>query len=520
MSLYSVLKDHAFKKLIPVSLGWCAVALLESLSYIAIACAILKLWPSELIIILGILTVISTSMVTNAGFHTGAKLAGSIYNIVSTILSRIKVTWFTTHNRSQLLKLNTQHIPGFMSIPAHQLQNFIHAPLVPIIITLALFWIVNYQVGLLFASLLCLSLFLQYRAQQALAKTDQQRNQTEVEATHAALELVEYLELLRSAGGCKNATTRVEQAWSAQSIALFKTNTAAALATFCSAIAVILPCLGALLFLYLTDVKQHEFYLVVMLLALRATFPIEALALAALSLNDQYAAYKNYREILNAPTLPEPDSIQQVLAENYTVSIENISYPPIFNDFSCIINQGTRVLINGASGKGKTTLLHLLMRFDDPKHGDVKIGKTSLKTIPLPQRASFFAYVPQVPVIFSGTIASNIRISKPDASDQEVEQIARAMMLGNLLDRSPLGINQTVGEYGAALSGGERQRLALAQAIIKNAPIVILDEATSALDPQTEASIIKQLQELKCTLLVVTHNSSDIWKPEHIIHLP
>lgn len=72
--------------------------------------------------------------------------------------------------------------------------------------------------------------------------------------------------------------------------------------------------------------------------------------------------------------------------------------------------------------KAKTTLLHLLMRFDDPKHGDVKIGTTSLTTIPLSQRASFFAYVPQVPVIFSGTIASNIRISKPDASDQEVEK--------------------------------------------------------------------------------------------------
>ena len=171
MSLYAVLKDHAFKKLIPVSLGWCAVALLESLSYIAIACAILKQWPSELIIILGILTVISTSMVTNAGFHTGAKLAGSIYNIVSTILSRIKVTWFTTHNRSQLLKLNTQHIPGFMSIPAHQLQNFIHAPLVPIIITIALFSIVNYQVGLLVCKFaLFVIIFRQYRAQQALAK--------------------------------------------------------------------------------------------------------------------------------------------------------------------------------------------------------------------------------------------------------------------------------------------------------------------------------------------------------------
>ncbi|MGO3424422.1 MAG: ABC transporter, partial [Pseudoalteromonas distincta] len=178
MSLYSVLKDHAFKKLIPVSLGWCAVALLESLSYIAIACAILKQWPTALIIILGVLTVLLTSLVTSAGFHTGAKLANALYNSISTIISRIKVTWFTTHNRSQLLKLNTQQIPGFMSIPAHQLQHFIHAPLVPIVITLAIFWVVNFQVGLLFGGLLYLSLFIQYRAQQALAKTDQQRNQT------------------------------------------------------------------------------------------------------------------------------------------------------------------------------------------------------------------------------------------------------------------------------------------------------------------------------------------------------
>lgn len=519
MSLYGALRNSAFKKLIPVSLGWCLVALLESFTYIAIAFAILKQWPIEIIITTGVLSVFFTIIVTRAGFHVGAKLASSLYNTIFEVLMRIKVTWFSINNRAQLVKLNTQQIPSFMSIPAHQLQHFIHAPMLPLVITIAMFWICGYQVALLLSILLFMSLFMQYHAQRALAKTDQQRTQTDKIATQSVLELVEHVELLRCASGYQGATHRIEQAWTAQEKALKKTNKVAALATFYSAIAMVIPCLGVLLFLYFTGVKQSEIYFIVTLLTLRATFPMEALALAALGINDQYVAYKNYRDILTAPKLIEPKTIQEKPFNDFTLTLNNIVYQPIFNDFSCTIKSGTRALFCGASGTGKSTLLHLLMRFDDPQQGEVKVGGTLLSAIPLQQRASYFAYVPQIPIIFNGTIASNIRISKPDASDEDVEKVARKMMLGNLLDRSPLGINQSVGEQGVSLSGGERQRIVLAQALLKNAPILVLDEATSALDTQTEKKVVEELKQLKCTILIITHRSSTIWQAQQMIHL-
>ncbi|MFQ3191026.1 MAG: ATP-binding cassette subfamily B protein [Paraglaciecola sp.] len=519
MKLYSTLTNTAFKKLIPVSLGWCAVALLESFSYIAIAFAILKQWPLELTIAIGLLTILLTVVVTRAGFHVGATLTSAIYDVVYQMLKRIKVTWFTTANRAQLLSLTTQQIPRFMSIPAHQLQHFIHAPLLALIITIAMFWISGYQVALLLGFLLTLSLFIQYHAQRALAKTDQVRSQTEVAVTTSVLELVDDIELLRCASGCQQATQRVELAWTTQDNAIAQTNKAAALATFYSAIAGTLPTVGVLLFLF-SSRPQGELYLAVILLTLRASYPIERLALAALGINDQRKAVKNYCQLLNAPTLYEPIHPLAVLPNQQTLTLEKVTYRPILSHFSCTIKPSTRVLISGASGSGKSTLLHMLMRFDDPQSGDVRLGNVLLSTIPLEQRATYFAYVPQSPAIFDGTIESNIRLSRTDATDEEIEQVARKMMLGKLLDRSPLGIYQTIGEQGKRLSGGERQRIALAQALLKNAPILVLDEATSALDLQTESNIAKEIKKLKCTILIVTHRNPEIWQAEQIICLP
>lgn len=519
MRLLSVLRNSAFKKLIPVSLGWCAVALLESLSYITIALAILKQWPLTLIIAIGVLTITLTVLVTRAGFHVGANLTSELYDAVYERLARIKVTWFTTANRAQLLSLTTQQIPRLMSIPAHQLQHFIHAPLLPFIITIAMFWIGDYQIALILGTLLLTSFFIHYHAQRALAKTDHLRSQTEVAATKSVLELVDHIELLRTAGGCKRASERVELIWAEQDKALAQTNKASALATFYSFIAGLLPIVGILLFLFSRDDQPGELYLAVMLLTLRASYPLEKLALAALGINDQLTAVKNYNHLLNAPTLKEPTHSLAALPKEHSLTLENVTYKNILSQFSCTIKAGTRVLISGASGAGKSTLLHILMRFDDPQKGDVRLGNVLLSTIPLEQRSAYFAYVPQSPTIYDGTIASNIRLGRTDATDEEIEQLARKMMLTHLMDRSSLGIHQSIGEQGKRLSGGERQRIALAQALIKKAPILVLDEATSALDFNTEVSIAKEIQRLECTTIIVAHRTPEIWQVEQRINL-
>ncbi|HGK8679238.1 TPA: ATP-binding cassette domain-containing protein, partial [Acinetobacter baumannii] len=116
-------------------------------------------------------------------------------------------------------------------------------------------------------------------------------------------------------------------------------------------------------------------------------------------------------------------------------------------------------------------------------------------------------------------LAENIRLGKPDATDDEIEKAARDAALGAMIDRSSEGINQSVGKQGTALSGGERQRVAIARALLKNAPILILDEATSALDEETEQEIVTTIRALSSTVIFVTHRDSAIWQPTQTINL-
>lgn len=132
---------------------------------------------------------------------------------------------------------------------------------------------------------------------------------------------------------------------------------------------------------------------------------------------------------------------------------------------------------------------------------------------------SNIAYVTQEPILFTGTLAENIRLGKSDATDDEIEKVARDAALGAMIDRSSEGINQSVGKQGTALSGGERQRVAIARALLKNAPILILDEATSALDEETEQEIVKTIRALSSTVIFVTHRDSTIWQPTQTINL-
>ncbi len=515
----SILTKSAFKVLLPVTIGWGAVAVLESLSYIAIAFAILGVWPTYTVLLLGCVTIIMTILVSRSGFNVAVSLIDALYSEIINCMAHIKVRWFKAQNQTKLITLMGQHIPSFMAIPAHQLQQFIHAPLIPIVITIGMTWVAGYQVALILAGLLMIALYIQLISQRALLKSDQQRSGLEQKSKHAGQEFVDHIELLRSATGCINASKRAEEAWLAQSKALACTNKAAAKSTFYAVVAGALPCLGVLVYMLAAGVYSGEYVFVVMLLALRASFPMEALALAALSVNEHTSAIKSYFNVLEAPQLQEPINKQPKQLHNYNMRIDKLTYQPAFSCFSAEIESGTRVLIRRESGVGKSTLLHLLMGFDVPQSGSVQIGSTSLSSITSTQRETLFAYVPQSPVIFNGTIASNIRMSNPTASDEEVENIAQKMMLTNVISQSPLGINQPVVDGGGQLSGGEKQRIGLAQAILKKAPILILDEATAALDTETEAIIAKELMQLDCTIIVVSHRNPAIWQAHKTITL-
>ncbi|EGQ9097807.1 ATP-binding cassette domain-containing protein [Vibrio sp. 2026] len=509
----STIPQSAKHRLYRVAIGWGLVALFEATAYTFLAISIVEQAPPMNVIIAAVLTVIVTVIVTRSGFLSGAKLAGDLYSSVGHSLSKAKLAWFNDQHRTQLTQLAERGIPGFMAIPAHQLQTFLHAPMLPIFLVIGIGVVGGGEIALLSAVLLLVAVLVQYKAQRYLSRSDSDRHDAELQATKSTLELIDHLELLRSTAGPERSIERIEQSWHAQEEAHSTINRNASIATLVSGLATILPLAGIAIYLVLEPITQPLLVLALLILITRAAAPLGELALAGFAINDVKSSIKNYAQLTNVPVLPEPNPQFATSPKNHKFELNLVGHLDLFEDASTEIKQGDTVVINGVSGSGKSTLLGLFLRFDDPDQGLISLGGIDLKNIPYDVLTQHIAYVAQDPVIYTGTLADNIRLGNPNASDYEVESFARHAQLDELIDSSPKRIHQTVGQRGSGLSGGERQRVAIARALIKKAPILIFDEATAALDEATEKSIAQHIQTLNSTVIIVTHSDQNIWSP-------
>ena len=200
------------------------------------------------------------------------------------------------------------------------------------------------------------------------------------------------------------------------------------------------------------------------------------------------------------------------------------SYPgrdAIFSNLNLEISPGSTIGVVGATGAGKTTLLRMLLRFCDPNSGKIEWCGKELKEWKLESLRSSIALVEQNVTLFPATIKENILYGKQDASDAEVEEAAKVAEISGFIETLPEGWSTLIGEGGKRLSGGQRQRLAIARAIIKDAPLLILDEATSAVDNETEAALQRSIQKISNdrTTLIVAHRLSTIRNADEIIVL-
>ena len=242
---------------------------------------------------------------------------------------------------------------------------------------------------------------------------------------------------------------------------------------------------------------------------------------------NQAPTLDTFFELLDAQdTVLEVRSAKTLKIKNGKVEFSGVSYSfpgstqGVF-DLSFIASPGQTIALVGTTGSGKTTTLSLLQRLRDPDSGSISIDGQDIRDVTLASLRASISTVFQDSSLFNRSIAENIRIGRPDATDEEVREAARLAEALAFIEQKPGGFAFEIGERGARLSGGERQRLAIARAILKAAPILILDEATSALDTETEAKIQIALKSLCVgrTTFVIAHRLSTVAEADRILVL-
>ena len=281
----------------------------------------------------------------------------------------------------------------------------------------------------------------------------------------------------------------------------------------------VLPCGFAF---WLSGSLELSTFLSIVIFSLGLIGPI----IAAFTFTDDLAVLgtnvEEISQLLNAEELNHKET--PIKLEDTGISLRSVSFSydgttEVLHDVNLTIHPGTMTALVGPSGSGKSTVAKLIAGYWDVTSGSITLGGHELKDIPLSEIADQISYVSQDNYLFNRSIRENIRMGRPSATDAEVEQAAKQSGCDAFIRKLDNGYDTVVGSAGSHLSGGERQRIAIARAMLKNAPVVILDEATAYIDPENEALVQKAISTLTVgkTLIVIAHRLSTIVGADNIV---
>jgi ATP-binding cassette, subfamily B, bacterial IrtB/YbtQ len=271
---------------------------------------------------------------------------------------------------------------------------------------------------------------------------------------------------------------------------------------------------------------QPAVLLVFLVVTVGVVRQVADLGVALLMLRASQRALGRVDRLLAEKPLAEPASPAAPI-QRFDVEIDGVSFAyedeAVLDGVSTTFPERSLTALVGASGSGKSTLVHLVARlWDIPRgKGTIRIGGVDIRDVPFEALHQHIAMVFQDVVLFSGTILDNLRVGRPDATREEIENAARAARAHEFIRALPNGYDTVLGEGGGSLSGGERQRLSIARAILKDAPIVLLDEATASVDASAEAEIQRAIDELvkKKTVVVIAHRLRTVRRAHRIVVL-
>lgn len=269
-----------------------------------------------------------------------------------------------------------------------------------------------------------------------------------------------------------------------------------------------------------------DFMMYIFLIGLLAA-PIVQMASIGTQVSEAFAGLDRIRELMASPTEDEEDETREPLPSiEGEIVFDNVHFAydedvPVIKGISFTAEAGTTTALVGSSGSGKSTLANLVMAFNRPDRGSIKVDGRDISDVRLHDYRKFFGVVLQENFLFDGTIAENIRFARPDAAFADVERVSRMANCHEFVLGFPDGYDTVVGERGVKLSGGQRQRIAIARAILADPRILILDEATSSLDSESESLIQEGFKSLRKgrTTFVIAHRLSTIRSADQILVL-
>lgn len=471
--------------------------------------------------------------VEQAGIRVGVIILQGARHRLGDHVASMPVGWFSEQNTARLSHVVTQGMMAVAQLPAHVFTPVIAGVVTPLVLVGALLTL-QWQLGLialvalpLLAAVLALTARLSRRADETFQRHF-------AEASQRAVEFAQAQSVLRAFNGEGSSLRLIKEASLLQRHSgLRLTLLSSGAAVFNSwAVQTVFAALLIAAALLLNDHLDSGLpnanitgLIVALLLVCRFIDSLQEVAGYSEVLRNARGQLDAISDLYAVEPLAEPDLPQAPNDASIELSDVYFRYtaqePDVLRGVSLRIAPGSMVALIGESGSGKTTLVRLIARAFDVSNGSLQVGGVDVRQMSSAQLTGQISQIFQDNYLFTGSIADNIRVGMPSASDAEVMEAAELAGVAETITRLPQGLETQVGEGGARLSGGERQRIAIARALIKSAPILLVDEATSALDAESQTVIAETLRRLRGrrTLVVIAHQLSTVAQADHIVVL-
>ncbi|SKA70106.1 ABC transporter ATP-binding protein [Desulfobaculum bizertense] len=458
----------------------------------------------------------------------GMMLAQELFDRLSSHIVTLPLSWFSSRRMGEVCQSMTKGVLDVMAVPAHLLRPILSAFVTPAAV-LAFMIFYDWRIGLT-AALAAPLLWGSYRFAGALAaKAEHARTAAAESVNSRIIEFATNQTMLRAYdhnhffSGLVTKSMHQEHAavhhllkYGLPGMVLFSI----ALQIFFGAV------IGQGVYLLLGGAITMPCLLAMLVLTVRFTEPLFQAVDLGCAIRVAENSVSRMNTILEAPSLPEPRHPKPLLpSAKPELCVSNMSFAydtrPVLHDINFTAPFGQVTAIVGPSGAGKSTLFQLLSRFRDVSAGKITLGGVDLRKLSYAEFSSAISCVFQDTYLFAGTLAENIRMGNERCTYEEMNRAISLAGIDEMLRRLPQGAETQVGEGGTALSGGERQRIAIARAIIKNAPVLLLDEVTSALDYHNQLIIQNTITELRPTrtVVIIAHQLQTIQSADQIIFL-